>query len=166
MRKLIIYYSRTGENYTKEGIKNLEKGNTQIVAETIKKLTGADIFEIEPVKDYPNNYRKCCEIAKEEFDKNARPKLKKYLSTIDDYDVIYIGYPIWCGTCPMVIFSQLEKLNFTNKIVKPFSTHEGSKLANSINNLKKYCKGADIKPGIAIRGSDVKNSELELKNWI
>ena len=65
-----------------------------------------------------------------------------------------------------MVFSQLEKLNFTNKIVKPFSTHEGSKLANSINDLKKYCKGADIKPGIAIRGSDVKNSELELKNWI
>lgn len=168
MKNLIIYFSHTGENYMSDGIRNIDKGNTEIVAEKIKELlnTDTDLFKVETIKEYPYNYDECCDIAKQELNKNTRPELKQYLDSLDGYETIYIGYPIWWGTCPMAMFTQLEKLNFFGKIVKPFSTHEGSGLASSISDIRKYCTGAEIKEGLAIRGSDVNNAKQQLENWI
>lgn len=166
MKSLIIYFSHSGENYMNDGIRNIDKGNTEIVAEIISELTDADLFKIETVKDYPYSYQQCCDIAKEELDTNARPELKQYLDNIKSYDIIYIGYPIWWGTCPVALFKQLEKLDFSGKIVKPFSTHEGSGLGNSMNDIRKFCGGATVKDGIAIRGSSASNARSQLEKWI
>ncbi len=70
MKSLIVYFSRTDENYMEDGIRNIEKGNTEIVAETIQKLTGADLFKVETVNEYPYDYYKCCDVAKEELENN------------------------------------------------------------------------------------------------
>ena len=85
----------------KDGIRNIDKGNTEIVAEKIAAKTGADLFKVETVKDYPYDYYECCDEAKKELQSQARPKLKRYLTDISDYDTIYIGYPIWYSTFPM-----------------------------------------------------------------
>ena len=66
----------------------------------------------------------------------------------------------------MAMFTQLEKLNFFGKVVKPFSTHEGSGLGFSMSDIRRYCVGAEIKEGLAIRGSDVNNAKQQLENWI
>ncbi len=166
MKSLVIYFSHTGENYMSDGIRNIDKGNTEVVAEKIKELTDADLFEIEPIKEYPYHYQECCDIAKEELENNDRPELKVYLENIDEYETIYIGYPIWWGTCPVAVFTQLEKLDFEGKIVKPFATHEGSGLGNSMNDIRKYCKNAEVREGLAIRGSNVEESQTEIENWI
>lgn len=166
MKSLVIYFSHTGENYINGEIRNIEKGNTEIVAELIQELTGADLFKVESVKDYPYNYKECCNVAKEELELNARPELKQYLDNIDSYDTIYIGYPIWWGTCPVALFTQLEKLDFKGKIVKPFSTHEGSSLGTSMNDIKRYCFGAEVKEGLAIFGSNASNCKSKLEEWI
>lgn len=89
-KSLVIYFSHTGENYMSDGIRNIDKGNTEIVAEMIKDITGADLFKVESVKDYPYNYKQCCDVALEEKNSNARPEIKKYLENINEYEVIYI----------------------------------------------------------------------------
>ena len=165
MKSLIIYFSHTGENYMSDGIKNIDKGNTEIVADYLKEITGADLFKVEPTKEYPYNYRECCDVAKEEIDNNSRPSVKKLLENLNDYDVIYIGGPIWWGHYPTPMFTVLEKLDFTGKTVYPFSTHEGSGLGSVESDIKKICVGANIKEGLAIRGSDAKTSKAKIESW-
>lgn len=166
MKSLIIYYSHIGENYFVSGITNITKGNTQRVAEFIKQITNSDIFEIQPVKEYSSNYKECCKQAKKELDNKIYPQLKEYIKDISKYDVIYIGGPIWYGTYPMAVYSLLKELDFSNKIIKPFSTHEGSGLGNIINDLSLYCKNSIIKPGLSIQGSYISEYKDKIKEWI
>ena len=166
MKSLIVYFSRTDENYMEDGIRNIEKGNTEIVAETIQKLTGADLFKVETVNEYPYDYYKCCDVAKEELENNERPNVKRKLDNIDDYDVIYIGGPVWWSHYPMAIFTALEGLDFTGKKIKSFTTHEGSGVGSVMEDIRKICKNAVIEDAIAIRGSDEKSCEDKIKNWI
>lgn len=165
MKSLIIYFSHTGENYMSDGIRNIDKGNTEIVAENIKNITGADIFKIETIKEYPINYQECCDLAKEELTNDERPELKNKLNNIDNYDIIYIGGPVWWGHYPCAVFSAIENLNFKGKIVKPFVTHEGSKLGSIMQDINKFCAGAYIKEGLEIRGSDALNSKEKIEKW-
>ena len=165
-KSLVIYFSHNGENYMADGIRNIDKGNTEIIAEYIKDIIGADLFKVESEKEYSYNYRECCNVARDELKNGARPKLKEELKSVDNYDVIYIGYPIWYGTMPMPLFTQLEKLDFNGKIIRPFATHEGSGIANSQRDIKNICKGAIVLDGIAIRGSNVYNAKEEIENWL
>ncbi len=164
-RNLIIYYSRTGENYVRGKVKNLSKGNTEIVAEYIQKAAGGDLFHVETVKTYPADYYECIKEAKTELRAKARPELKDYLSDISDYDNIIVAGPCWCGTYPMGVLTQLEKLDFTGKKVFPVMTHEGSGLAGSAAALKKYCKGAVVGSGLAIHGADAAKCEKTVAGW-
>lgn len=102
MKSLVIYFSHTGKNYMKDGIRNIEKGNTEIAAKIISDVTFADIFEVKPVLEYPYNYKECCNKALKEIDSNARPFFVSLPSNMDDYDVIYVGGSVWCGHYPCV----------------------------------------------------------------
>ena len=162
-KSLVIYFSRADENYA---VGNIEKGNTEVIAEYIQELTGADLFKVEPVKPYSKNYKACCDEALEEKRQNARPELKRYLTDISQYDTIYIGYPIWYGTFPMALASALERLDFTDKTVKPFATNEGSGLGNSVSDIKRLCQNAIVLDGLSIRGSDASISDNLLDSWL
>lgn len=164
-RNLVIYFSRKGQNYVSGKIVELEKGNTEIVAEYIQKAVGADLFEIETVKDYPADYIECTEVARQEQRENARPKLKEYLHDIKEYDNIVIAGPCWWGTYPCAVFAQLEKLNFKGKHVFPVMTHEGSGEAKSRSDLKKFCTGAKVGKTLAVQGSKVARSEEAVTRW-
>ena len=163
---LIAYYSRKGQNYVNGAIKNLSKGNTEIVAEFIQKAVGGELFEIETVKNYPVDYTECTEVAKVEIQQKARPELKKYLPDISDCEKIFLGYPIWWSVPPMAVATFLEHYNFSGKKIIPFATHEGSGLGGSVNWLKKICPNAEILQGIAIHGADAKNSEQAVISWL
>lgn len=163
---LILYFSRAGNNYSSDGIKNIEIGNTEVIANYIKEFTDADMFKIEPLKEYPLDYMECTELAKEELNNNIRPKLKEYLNNIDDYDIIYLGFPNWWNTLPMAVWTQLEKLDFEGKIIKPFVTHEGSGFGRSEKDIKKLCNGAEIRKGLSIQGSLVDDSKDKVKTWL
>lgn len=165
-RSLVIYFSHTGENYMSDGIRNIDKGNTEVIAEMIKDLTGADLFKVESLNEYPYNYQECCDVAKKELQNRERPEIRKSLDNIDKYEVIYIGFPIWWGTMPMPLFTQLEKLDFEGKIVKPFGTHEGSRMGNSEKDVKEVCKGATVLEGLPIQGSTVNSAKLKVEDWI
>ncbi len=163
---MVIYFSRNGENYFGGQLKNIEKGNTEVIAEYIKDLTGADLFKVEPASDYPEDYMKCIDVAKKEQQNDARPELKETLDDISEYDTIYIGFPNWWGTLPMPMFTQLEQLDFTGKVVKPFVTHEGSGFGSSQRDLKKLCEGAEIKKGLSVPGANVYDAKDTVSNWI
>ena len=164
-KNLIIYYSRKGENYWNGTLKNIEKGNTEIVAEFIQKAVGGDLFEVDTVKTYAAGYYDCTEEAKQELREQARPELKKYLNSIAEYDNIFVCGPCWWGTFPMAIFTQLEKLNFSGKKVMAVMTHEGSGLGSCESDLKKHCIGATFGKGLAIHGADASESESTVASW-
>ena len=165
MPNLIVYYSRKGQNYWNGSIRDLQKGNTEIAAEFVRKAVGGDLFEIKTVREYSKDYHVCCDEAQAELRKNARPELKKYLSDIDKYDNIFVGFPNWWGTAPMAVFSFLEKYDLTDKKIIPFCTNEGSGMGNSERDLKKYCGGSVVLKGLSIRGCKAAESESEIAEW-
>ena len=154
MATLVAYYSRSGENYWAGGIKSIEKGNTERVAEFIAEATGADLFQIDTVEPYSADYMTCIDEAKAELGTKARPAIKGYVDNMDDYDTIFIGYPNWWGTAPMCIFTFLEHYDLSGKRVVPFCTSEGSGLGSSVRDLKKACTGATVEQGLAIIGHE------------
>ena len=162
---LIIYYSRTGENYVNGGVRNLSKGNTETVAEFIQEAVGGDLFEIQTVKSYPADYYQCIEEAKAELRAKERPELEEYLDSIDEYDNIFVCGPCWWGTFPMAMFTQLEKLDWTGKKVMALMTHEGSGLGVCERDLKMICKGASFGKGLAVHGADAARSEATVSSW-
>lgn len=165
-RTLIVYYSRTGENYWNGSIRNLVKGNTEIVAEMIAELTGGDLFEVDTVKKYPADYDSCIDEAKEELRNGDRPEVRTYIDNIDDYDTIFVGYPNWWGTMPMVMFTFLEHYDLSGKTIIPFCTNEGGGMGGSEKDLKKICKGADVKTGLSVHGAEAAQSRLKVESWI
>jgi flavodoxin len=165
-KELILYFSRKGNNYVNGSIKNLTVGNTEIAAKMIQKLTGSDIFEIEPVIEYDLDYHTCTEEAKRDLRANARPDFKNALDSIDEYDTIYLGYPNYWGTMPMHVFTFLEKYDFSDKIIKPFCTHEGSGMGHSESDIKKLCPRAKIEKGIAIHGGSVGSAQKAIEKWV
>ena len=153
-KNLIIYYSRSGQNYVDGSVVNLTKGNTEKAVEILQKCCECDVFKIETVKEYPEDYYECTEAAKKELESGARPELKKYLENLDGYEYIFVCGPCWWGTFPCAVFSQLEKLNWEGKKVLALMTHEGSGLGYCEDDLRNICKGAKIGQGLALKGNE------------
>lgn len=166
MRNLVAYFSRKDENYVSGMLKYLEVGNTEVAAGMIQKLTGADIFKIEPRQEYSKGYNDCIAEAQEDQRRNARPELKTYLESIREYDTIYLGYPNYWGTMPMAVFTFLEHFDFNGKKIRPFCTHEGSGMGSSVSDIRRLCPGADVESGLAIQGGSVQKAEDKMKQWL
>lgn len=159
---LIAFFSHTGENYA---VGNITKGNTHIVAEIIAEATGGDIFEIVPVKNYPKGYDECVDVAKKEKEAGSRPGLKNDIA-VENYDVIFIGYPNWWGDMPMPVYTFIEKHDWTGKKVMPFCSHEGSGLSDTEEYITGSCKGASVGRGLAIRGATAHNSGSQARKAV
>ena len=153
-KSLVVYYSRTGENYA---VGNIAEGNTAIVAKMIAERTGADLFEIRTVKEYAVDYMECTEEAKRELREDARPEIVGDVEDFGQYGTVYVGYPIWWGVPPMAVFTFFEKHDWTGKTVRPFATHEGSGLGGSVRALRKAMPGAVVEDGLAIQGQTAQN---------
>lgn len=164
-KSLIIYFSRADENYFGGELKYINKGNTEVVAEYIKELTNSDMFKVEPLALYSKDYMTCIEEAKNRTKTHNAP-IKENINDISNYDVIYIGTPIYWGGMPEEMFTALKDLNFSGKKIKPFVTHEGSGLSSVPRQLKSICLDAEILDGIAITGSRVYSSKDEIEKWI
>ena len=164
---LIAYFSRAGENYN---VGVVEKGNTAIVAEIIAEQTGGNLFEIRPTTPYPSNYNEMLAVARQESSQNARPEMADSVTNMADYDVVFLGYPIWNGDMPMMVYNFLETYDLSGKTVLPFSTNEGSGLAGTQGTITSKCPSATVLDGLAIRGQTAQNNRSEteraVENWL
>ena len=164
-KSLIIYFSRADENYFGGDMRYIEKGNTEIIAEYIRDIIGADMFKVEPLEPYSAEYMKCIEEAKERTKMGMAP-IKEKVPDISPYEVIYVGAPVYWGGMPEELFTALRGLDFTGKTIRPFVTHEGSGLSNIPNQLKELCIGWTVSQGIAITGSEVETAKGKIEEWI
>ena len=167
-KSIVVYYSRTGDNYS---VGNIEIGNTAKIAAEIAKQSGADTFEITPVKPYPAVYKECTDVAKQELEDNARPAIATTVENFDQYNTVYLGYPIWWGDAPMVVYSFLDKVKIDGKTIIPFCTHEGSGLGSTARKLAKaFPKAKVVQDGLSLRGAtaqrDAAATEEAVVKWL
>ena len=165
MAQLIVYFSRRGENYVSGRIQPLSVGNTEVVARRLQVLTGADLFQLEPVHPYSDNYNQCIEQAQADQRQDARPALRALPDHLEDYDTIYLGYPNYWGTMPMAVYTFLEHFDFSGKTIHPFCTHEGSGLSGTEKDIQRAAKGALVARGLSIYGSSVDQAKPALDKW-
>ncbi|MBQ3297022.1 NAD(P)H-dependent oxidoreductase [Candidatus Saccharibacteria bacterium] len=140
-RNLVVYFS--------------QMGNTKKFAELIHEQVGGDIKQIETVRNYPEIYDDLANAAKAEKDNNERPEYKDLNLNLDDYDNIFIGYPMWWYTLPMVMYKFFEDYDFSGKTIIPFNTHEGSYDGGTWDTIKSWERDANVLDGLAIRGGDI-----------
>ncbi len=172
---LVVFFSHAGENYS---VGNVKVGNTKIVADYISELTGADLFEIVTHKYDGMAYKPLTELAQEEARNNERPAFEGQLSSlsgsglsslseaVSNYDIIFIGGPIWWGTYPQVMFTFFDTYDLNGKTIYPFTTHEGSGLGNVVSDVRKAYPKADVKPGFSIYGHEVRTNKAKVEKWI
>ena len=151
---LVTYFSHAGENYN---VGVIEEGNTAKLGKVIVAQTGAELFEIVPVVDYPHSYDECLEVATAEQREGARPEYVGDVENWDQYDTIFIGYPIWWGEIPNIVYTIMENHDFAGKTVIPFNTHEGSGQAHSQRDIESTLPDATVLQGLAVRGATAQN---------
>lgn len=162
-KSVVVFFSRAGENVD---VGVIDEGNTAIVAHSIAGKVVSDVFEIVPVEEYPFGYDDCYAQAKNEQNSNARPAISDTFDSFDDYDTVYLGYPIWHSDLPMIMLTFIESKNWAGKKVMPFCTHGNSGLCSTDQRLKSLCKGADVKEGLAIKGSDAQAFGMDVDKAI
>ena len=163
---LIVYFSRTGENYN---VGNVDVGNTAIMASYIKEYLNADSFEIVPTNPYPNSYDECLKVATKERNEKARPAIKKKIDNISSYDTIFLGYPIWWGDMPMIVYTFMEEYDLSGKTIIPFNTHEGSGSSGTYNSIKAKLSNSNVNTnGLALTGQKARtdNGKTDTINWL
>ena len=167
-RTLVVYFSRTGEQY-RVGV--IEEGNTAIVAGIIAEKTGADLYEILPETDsYPYTYDELTDVAKREQGENARPGIRDPLPELAGYDTVFIGAPVWWGDWPMILYTFFESADLSGKDLVPFSTHEGSGLSGFDRKLAAAAPEGRVLEGLAVSGTDCQNDrkgvEEKVSAWL
>ena len=164
---LVVYFSHAGENYN---VGVIEEGNTAKMGKIIAEQLGADVFELVPVVPYPEDYDSCLDIATEEQRTDARPEYEGGIENWDQYDTVFIGYPIWWGEIPNIVYTFMEAYDFTGKTVIPFNTHEGSGQAHSQRDIEGLLSSATVLKGLAVRGSKAQNDAdgtgTDVANWL
>lgn len=166
MAKLIAFYSRADENYFGGERRYVSEGNTEKVAKIIGGITGADLFKIEQKEPYAADYDTCVKQTVADFRANARPELANLPESVDMYDEIYLGFPIYCGDMPMAVYTFLDAFDWTGKTIHPFCTHEGSGMGKIPSKIAAACAGADVKGGLAVKGSEADESRPEVLEWL
>ena len=174
---LVVYFSMpetdNAENMTEEEdnsvvvIDGEVLGNTQYMANVIAEHTRSDIFRIEPMTPYPTDHETLVDIASEEQDENARPAIQESIENLDDYDVIYVGYPIWWSDMPMILYTFFDEYDLSGKTIVPFSTHGGSGFAGTIDIIEELEPDATvIENGLTISRDDIENAESDIIAWV
>ena len=137
---LVVYFSRTG--------------TTERAARRSQELTGADLVEIEAAESYPSSYSAALSRAERELDQNARPAVTTAIEDMAQYDVVYVGYPIWYGYAPRPVLTFLETYDWSGKTVVPFCTSGSSGISASLGEIRESCPGAYVTEGRRVNDVD------------
>lgn len=142
-------------------------GNTQYMAQVIQQTAGGDLFPIETVQQYPLDHDPLIDQAADEQKKNARPELSTHVENINDYDVIFIGYPNWWADLPMPLYTFLEEYDLSGKTIIPFCPHGGSGFSRTVSTIAKMQPNATVsKDGLTISRNDVADSGADVAAWV
>ena len=162
-KSIVIFFSHAGDNYS---VGNIEVGNTKIVADYISEMTGADQFEIVTHKYDGMAYNPLIKLAKEEANKGELPPYEGKAPDLSQYDTVFIGGPVWWGTYPQVMFTLFRDINLDGKTIIPFTTHEGSGLANCVEDVKAAFPKATVTKGFSIYGHEVRTEKAKVEKWL
>ena len=174
---ILIAYFSVPENVDTDGIdansgasivvKNKDVlGNMQYMAMTIQEAIGGELFRIETKEKYPLEHETLVNQAKEEQNEEVRPELATHIENVEQYDIIFLGYPNWWGDMPQPLYTFLEEYDFSGKTIIPFNSHGGSGFSNTIEEIKKLQSNATVRDdGLSISRNDVADSEQEITDW-
>lgn len=151
---LLAYFSRPGENYYHGDRIDLDVGNTRVVAGMIGDRIGCDVYEITAADPYSDDYEETVERNVREQDADARPEIANPLESIDAYDTIIIGGPLWNVRPPMIMSTFAESFDFTGKMVFPLVTYAVSGMGSAERVYQEACGGAEFGEGLAVRGEE------------
>lgn len=142
-------------------------GNNQYIAQMIQQQVGGDLFSIETAQEYPTTHEPLLDFAYEEKADNARPKLATHIENLDNYDVIFLGFPNWNADLPMPLYTFLEENDFSGKTIIPFTTHGGSGFSRTIETITELQPDAEvISNGLSIYRDSVSGAESEVVDWV
>lgn len=151
-KSLIIYYSLSG--------------NTKTVVNYLQELVGAEAMEIKPVRPYPDDFHAVVEQAREERRTNFLPPIQALTHEPNEYDIIYLGFPIWGNTIPQPMATFLSEHNLAGKIIIPFCTHDGYGVGRAFDVVQQYCPQAKLLAGFDMLGAEARSAESLLKEWL
>lgn len=173
-RILIAYFSvpeTSGVDAVAQASRVVENGqvmgNVEFIASTIREETGGDIFAIETVQTYPGEHQALLDFAAAEMAANARPALSTSIDNLDDYDVIFLGYPIWNADLPMPLYTFLDAYDLSGKTVIPFTAHGGSGFAGTISTIAAQEPGAQVeRSGFSVSRNSVSAAKGDIVDWV
>jgi flavodoxin len=163
---LLAFFSRAGENYFYGGRRDLEVGNTEVLARMIAELIDCDVHRIDAADPYPTGYEATVDRNVEEQDANERPAIANPLVSIAPYDTVLLGSPIWNVRAPMIMSTFTDSYDFTGKTVLPFVTYAVSGLGSVERDYAKACPGAQLGAGLAVRGEEVTRHRPDVEAWL
>lgn len=174
---LIAYFSRVGNtdfgsdvDATSSASIQLKNGgiagNTELIAGMIQENAGGDLFLIETTEKYPAEYDEVLDVAQGEQGEAARPELASHVENMENYDVVFLGYPNWWGDCPMAVYSFLQEYDFSGKTVIPFCTSGGSGLSGTVSSIKGILGDATVLDGFAAGDSEVTTVQAAVETWV
>ena len=143
------------------------EGHTKQIAEEIQAQIGGDLFEITPEKPYTGTRNDLSGIASTELRENARPALSTHVQAMDQYDVVFVGYPCWWSDAPMAVFTFLEEYDFSGKTVVPFTSYGTSGFGNSLASIQKSVgNDVTITEGLAVQEDNMQNLSARVTAWL
>ena len=173
-KTLVVYYSLVLPDGTDASasasrviVDGKPYGTTEYMAKVIQEETGADLFEIQTVQEYPTEYRDVTNQAEAEKESGFRPELVTHIDNIDQYDTIFVGYPNWWGDMPMALYSFFDEYDLSGKTIIPFNSHGGSGFSQTVQSIEKLEPDAKVSTdGLSISRGTVSTSRDTIAEWI
>ena len=151
-KSLVVYFSWSG--------------NTENVAKSIQSQTDSDIFEIVPATPYSDDYDTVVDLAQEEQRSNTRPAISGSIENIEQYDVVYVGFPNWWGDMPMILYTFFDTYDLSGKTVALFGTSGGSGLSGTVNEVRSLEPNATVTEGLHIGSGSSSNPDNAVSDWL
>ena len=151
-KSLIVYFSWSG--------------NTENVAKSIQTQTAADIFELLPTTPYSDDYDTVVDLAQEEQRNDARPAISGNIENIEQYDIIYVGFPNWWGDMPMILYTFFDTYDLSGKTIALFCTSGGSGLSGTVDEVKSLEPNANVTEGLHIGSTSSSNPDDAVFEWL
>lgn len=144
-------------------------GNTNYAAHLIQKATGGELFTIEPEEGHyqTDDFKAMATFARDEIDNGERPAIRSQIENFDDYDVVFVGYPIWWYDMPAIMYSFFDTYDFSGKTIIPFTTHGGSRLSGTVEIIQNLEPNAVVETNaFTVSREAVANAREDVEEWI